>query len=214
MDRERLLTLRTDYETAGLSRSDLCDDPSDLFAKWFSQAWEAGLAEPHAFILATADRGGRPSARTVLMRGTDRRGIVFYTNYRSRKGGELAENPRAAGVFLWMPLHRQVRVEGSVEKVSVARSDEYFGSRPPGSRLSAVASPQSDPVPDRAWLEQRMEELWRRYPDGEAPRPPEWGGYRIAVDTYEFWQGRPSRFHDRFEYRMTASGWKADRLAP
>ena len=214
MDQERLRTLRTDYESVGLSRSDLTDDPSELFAGWFSEALEAGLQEPHAFILATADRTARPSARTVLMRGADRRGIVFYTNYLSRKGGELADNPRASGVFLWLPLHRQVRVEGAVQKVSDVRSDDYFGSRPPGSRLSAVASPQSRAVPDRAWLEDRMGELWVRYPDGDAPRPPEWGGYRIIADRYEFWQGRPSRFHDRFEYRLLEGGWVAERLAP
>lgn len=214
MDQERLRTLRTDYESAGLSRSDLTGDPSELFARWFSEALEAGLQEPHAFILATSDPAGRPSARTVLMRGSDPGGIVFYTNYRSRKGGELARNPRAAGVFLWLPLHRQVRVEGAVERVSAGRSDDYFRSRPPGSRLSAVASPQSEAVPDRAWLEDRMEGLWLRYPDGDAPRPPEWGGYRIVADRYEFWQGRPNRFHDRFEYRLLDGEWAAERLAP
>ena len=214
MDQDRLRTLRTDYRSAGLSRSDLTGHPSELFARWFSEALESGVQEPHAFILATADRNARPSARTVLMRGADRRGIVFYTNYRSRKGEELADNPRAAGVFLWLPLHRQVRVEGEVQKVSGARSDDYFGSRPPGSRLSAVASPQSRPVPDRAWLEDRMKRLWERHPEGDAPRPPEWGGYRIIADRYEFWQGRPNRFHDRFQYRLLDGGWAAERLAP
>ncbi len=214
MDSQRLLTLRTDYESAGLRRTDLTEHPSDLFGAWFSGALEAGLAEPHAFILATADVGARPSARTVLMRETTRRGIVFYTNYQSRKGGELAANPRAAGVFLWLPLHRQVRLEGRVEKVSPERSDQYFRSRPPGSRLAAVASPQSDAAPDRAWLEKRMDELWKRFPDGEAPRPSHWGGYRLIPDRYEFWQGRPSRFHDRFEYRLVEGGWVAERLAP
>ena len=214
MDQERLRTLRTDYESAGLSRSDLPADPSELFARWFSEALEAGLQEPHAFILATAGRDAGPSARTVLMRGTDRQGIVFYTNYRSRKGAELAENPRAAGVFLWLPLHRQVRVEGRVEKIPGAQSDAYFQSRPAGSRLSAVVSPQSETVPDRAWLENRMDELWRRYPDGDVPRPPGWGGYRIVTDCCEFWQGRRSRFHDRFEYRLLNGGWAVERLAP
>lgn len=214
MDQDRLRTLRTDYRSAGLSRSDLTDHPSELFARWFSEALESGVREPHAFILATADRTARPSARTVLMRGADRRGIVFYTNYRSRKGVELAGNPRAAGVFLWLPLHRQVRVEGAVRKVSGSRSDDYFGSRPPGSRLSAVASPQSRPVPDRAWLEDRMKRLWERHPAGDAPRPPEWGGYRIIADRYEFWQGRPNRFHDRFQYRLLDRAWAAERLAP
>ena len=214
MDSERLRTLRTDYESAGLSRSDLTGDPSELFGRWFSEALDAGLAEPHAFILATADARARPSARTVLMRETNADGIVFYTNYRSRKGAELAENPRASGVFLWLPLHRQVRVEGRVEKVSDRRSDAYFRSRPPGSRLSAVASPQSEAVPDRAWLETRMEQLWTQYPEGEAPRPPHWGGYRLIPDAYEFWQGRPSRFHDRFEYRRRNGEWAAARLAP
>ena len=133
MDGQRLLTLRTDYESGGLARSDLTDDPSEIFARWFSEALESGLVEPHAFVLATADREARPSARTVLMREMDRRGIVFYTNYRSRKGADLAENPRASGVFLWMPLHRQVRIEGRVERVPGAQSDAYFSARPPGS---------------------------------------------------------------------------------
>ena len=214
MDRQRLLTLRTDYESGGLARSDLTDDPSELFARWFSAALESGLVEPHAFVLATADREARPSARTVLMREMDRRGIVFYTNYRSRKGADLAENPRASAVFLWMPLHRQVRIEGRVEKVPGTQSDAYFGARPPGSRLSAAASPQSEPVPDRAWLEERMEEIRRHYPDGDVPRPAEWGGYRLAPDYYEFWQGRPNRLHDRFEYRWRDGGWVVERLAP
>ena len=214
MDNERLMTLRTEYESSGLSRSDLTDDPSEMFGRWFAGALEARLAEPHAFILATADSRARPSARTVLMREATGEGIVFYTNYGSRKGGELAENPRAAGVFLWLPLHRQVRVEGRVEKVSNHRSDRYFESRPGGSRLAAVVSPQSRPVADRAWLEDRMEELWRRYPDGEVARPGGWGGYRIVADCYEFWQGRPSRFHDRFEYRLRDGVWMVERLAP
>ena len=214
MDRQRLLTLRTDYESGGFSRSDLTDDPSELFARWFSGALESGLVEPHAFVLATADREARPSARTVLMREMDRRGIVFYTNYRSRKGADLAENPRASAVFLWMPLHRQVRIEGRVEKVPGTQSDAYFGARPPGSRMSAAASPQSEPVPDRAWLEERMEEIRRHYPDGDVPRPAEWGGYRLAPDCYEFWQGRPNRLHDRFEYRWRDGGWVVERLAP
>lgn len=214
MDSERLLTLRTEYESVGLGRSDLTDHPSELFGRWFSEALGAELPEPHAFILATADSRARPSARAVLMRSADPDGIVFYTNHESRKGAELAENPRAAGVFLWLPLHRQVRVEGRVEKVSESRSDAYFRSRPPGSRLGAVASPQSRSVPDRAWLEERMEQLHRRFPDGEPPRPPHWGGYRLTPDCYEFWQGRPNRFHDRFEYRLRDGSWAAERLAP
>ncbi len=214
MDPDRLLNLRTDYESAGLSRSDLTPEPFELFSGWFSDALESGLVEPHAFILATADRRARPSARTVLVREMDSRGIVFYTNYQSRKGAELAENPRASAVFLWMPLHRQVRIEGRVEKVAATQSDAYFNARPPGSRLSAAASPQSEPVPSRAWLEERTEELRRRYPDGDLPRPEEWGGYRLKPDYYEFWRGRPSRLHDRFEYRLRDGAWVTERLAP
>ena len=214
MDPDRLLNLRTDYESEGLSRSDLTDEPFELFEAWFSDALESGLVEPHAFVLATADRGARPSARTVLVREMDSRGIVFYTNYGSRKGAELAENPRAAAVFLWMPLHRQVRIEGRVEKVAATQSDAYFSGRPPGSRLSAAASPQSEPVPSRAWLEKRMEELRRRHPDGDVPRPAGWGGYRLRPDYYEFWRGRPSRLHDRFEYRLRDGEWVTERLAP
>ena len=214
MGPDRLLNLRTDYESAGLTRSELTEDPFDLFAGWFSDALESGLVEPHAFILATADRRGRPAARTVLVREMDSRGIVFYTNYGSRKGGELAENPRAAAVFLWMPLHRQVRIEGRVEKVAGTQSDAYFSGRPPGSRLSAAASPQSKAVPSRAWLEERMEEIRRRHPGGDVPRPAEWGGYRLAPDYYEFWRGRPNRLHDRFEYRLRDGAWVTERLAP
>ena len=214
MEPDRLLNLRTDYESAGLTRADLTPEPFELFSGWFSDAVESGLVEPHAFILATADRRARPSARTVLVREMDSRGIVFYTNYQSRKGAELAENPRASAVFLWMPLHRQVRIEGRVEKVAATQSDAYFSGRPPGSRLSAAASPQSEPVPSRAWLEERTEELRRRHPDGDLPRPEDWGGYRLIPDYYEFWRGRPSRLHDRFEYRLRHGAWVAERLAP
>ena len=214
VDPDRLLNLRTDYESAGLTRSDLTEDPFYLFAGWFSDALESGLVEPHAFVLATADRKGRPAARTVLVREMDPRGIVFYTNYGSRKGAELAENPRASAVFLWMPLQRQVRIEGRVEKVPGTQSDAYFSGRPPGSRLSAAASPQSEPVPSRAWLEERMEELRCRFPDGDVPRPGDWGGYRLTPDYYEFWRGRPNRLHDRFEYRLHKGAWLVERLAP
>ncbi|MXX01309.1 MAG: pyridoxamine 5'-phosphate oxidase [Acidimicrobiia bacterium] len=214
MDPDRLLNLRADYESEGLSRSDLTPEPFELFVAWFSDALESGLVEPHAFVLATAGGEARPSARTVLVREMDSRGIVFYTNYQSRKGAELAANPRASAVFLWMPLHRQVRIEGRVEKVAAAQSDAYFSSRPPGSRLSAASSPQSETIPSRAWLEERTEELRRRYPDGDLPRPEEWGGYRLNPDYYEFWRGRPSRLHDRFEYRLRHGAWVTERLAP
>ena len=207
--------LRRDYGTGGLSEADAGDDPFALFRRWFDQALAAGLPEPNAFTLATSTPDGIPSARTVLLKILDDRGFTFFTNYDSRKGREMAANPRVALVFLWHQLERQVRVEGTVELVTPAESDAYFVNRPLGSRLGAWASAQSAVIPDRAHLERQHAELMAKYPDGNVPRPPHWGGYRVLPAVIEFWQGRPSRLHDRIAFTRRPDGrWRRERLAP
>ena len=209
-----LAALRVEYESTGLSRADMAADPFDEFALWFEAAVAAGVDQANAFVLATASADGAPSARAVLMKDFSTAGIVFYTSTASRKGRELAENPRAAACFVWLDLHRQIRLEGGVEEVAPAISDAYFRSRPPGSRLAAAASPQSAVVSDRATLDARWDELAATYPDGDVPRPEWWGGFRILPDVFEFWQGRPNRFHDRVRYRRRDGDWVTERLAP
>ena len=209
-----LADLRQEYEKAGLSEADAGDDPFALFRRWFDQALAAALADPNAFILATSTPDGTPSARALLLKGLDARGFTFFTNYDSRKGRELADNPRAAMVFLWHPLERQVRVEGTVEVVTAAESDEYYAVRPLGSRLGAWASPQSAVIPDRAFLEAQHAALTAKYADGAVPRPPNWGGYRVLPTVIEFWQGRPSRLHDRIRFTRAGGTWVRERLAP
>jgi pyridoxamine 5'-phosphate oxidase len=206
--------MRREYAREGLSEADVDADPVVQFGRWFEQAEQGGLLEPHAMTLATATPDGRPSARMVLLRDFDERGFCFYTNYQSRKGDELAANPRAALVFWWDKLERQVRIEGRVERTSRAESEAYFASRPPGSQLSAAASPQSRVIDGRATLERRVTELATGQRDGQVPLPEFWGGYRLAHEVVEFWQGRPNRLHDRLRYRRAGSGWKLERLAP
>jgi pyridoxamine 5'-phosphate oxidase len=206
--------LRKEYTRAGLSESDVDPDPVEQFRRWFDEALEADLHEPNAFALATATPDGRPSARVVLLKGFDERGFVFYTNYKGRKGRELEENPRAALLFYWGELERQVRIEGTVSRTSEGESDAYYASRPRGSRLGAWASEQSRAVEGREVLEGRVRDLEAEYEGREVPRPAFWGGYRVEPEVVEFWQGRESRLHDRISYRRGAGGWEIQRLQP
>jgi pyridoxamine 5'-phosphate oxidase len=208
-----IVAMREEYMRSGLHERDLSPDPVTQFGEWFDEALNSGVALPNAMTLATATGTGRPSARTVLLKEFDARGFVFYSNYRSRKGRDLAENPRAMLLFCWEELERQIGIEGRVEQVSAAESDAYFATRPLGSRLSAVISPQSDPVANRETLEKMLEEASKRWRDSP-PRPQHWGGYRLAPDRFEFWQGRKDRLHDRLCYRKAGSEWKIERLAP
>ncbi|MCC5952758.1 MAG: pyridoxamine 5'-phosphate oxidase [Acidimicrobiia bacterium] len=206
--------MRRRLQTTGMDRSDVHDDPFEQFRRWMAEASEARLHEPEAVVLATADVHGRPSARHVLLRGLDERGVVFYTNGESQKGRELAANPWAAMCFPWNLLARQVRISGSVEVVAPELSDAYFASRPRGSQLGAWASAQSSVLADRAELDRRLADATARFEGREVPRPPHWGGYRLVADEFEFWQGRPSRLHDRFHYRLDDGIWRIERLSP
>ena len=213
-----LADLRQSYERSALDAAALPTDPVALFRTWFDDATAAGVTEPNAMTLATVAPDGLPSARIVLLKGLDARGFVFYTNHASRKGRELDATGRAALVFWWPPLERQVRVEGRAERVADSEADAYFASRPHGSRLGAWASPQSEPVASREALEGRLADAASRFPGDDVPRPPFWGGYRIVPHAVEFWQGRPNRLHDRIAYHRAPGGgddaWTSRRLAP
>lgn len=207
--------LRKDYTLEGLSKTEIDPNPFIQFKKWFDQALAAQLPEPNAMTIATATPEGTPSARMVLLKDFDQRGFVFFTNYNSHKGQELAENPQAALVFWWAELERQVRISGYVEKVSETESDQYFHSRPANSRLGAWVSNQSEVIASRELLEQRMQEFQHKYENQEIPRPPHWGGLRVIPSEIEFWQGRSSRLHDRLLYTHLEDGsWKIERLSP
>ena len=209
--------MRRDYtERGALLEADLAADWRSQFARWFAEATAAGLPEPNAMVVATADARARPSARTVLLKGYDERGFVFYTNYASRKGTEALTNPAASLVFPWFPMQRQVVVAGAVERVDRAETEEYFATRPRGSQLGAWASPQSQVVPDRAAVEAGLAAAVERFgTEGPIPPPPHWGGLRVVPDAVEFWQGRSSRLHDRLRFRRTEEGlWVLERLAP
>jgi len=209
-----LAELRKEYSLAGLVEKDLAKDPYRQFEKWFHEAEAAKLTEPNAMILATAGKDGRPSARTVLLKGFDGRGFMFFTNYESRKGRELEGNPHASLVFPWLPLERQVIIEGSVTKVSREESDAYFHSRPRASQIAAWGSPQSTLISSRAVLEESVKALEEKYAGREVPLPPHWGGWRVSPATVEFWQGRRSRLHDRLRYRRQKDEWIVERIAP
>ena len=205
---------RKDYGLAGLVEKDLARDPFRQFEKWFQEAEAAKIPEPNAMVLATATREGRPSTRTVLLKNIDGRGFVFYSNYESRKGRELDGNPRASLLFPWIALERQVIVEGAVTKLAREESEAYFHSRPLASQLSAWASQQSAIISGRAVLEESMKAVEKKYAGQEVPLPPSWGGFRLAPESVEFWQGRRSRLHDRLRYRREKDGWTVERLSP
>ncbi|MBR8298087.1 pyridoxamine 5'-phosphate oxidase [Burkholderia cenocepacia] len=211
-----LADLRINYSRASLDEADAAPDPFAQFDRWFKEALAAQLPEPNTMTLATVGADGRPSARIVLIKGVDERGFVFFTNYESRKGHDLAVHPQAALLFYWIELERQVRIEGRIEKTSEEESDRYFASRPLGSRIGAWASEQSAVIDSRATLEAREKAVSERYGDNP-PRPPHWGGYRLVPDSIEFWQGRPSRLHDRLLYTRDAAAaprWTISRLSP
>ena len=212
---EAIRLLRREYALADLVETEVTADPFGQFGRWFAEALNADLREPNAMTVATAAADGTPAARIVLLKAWDERGFTFYTNYEGQKGRELAENPRAALLFFWAELERQVRVGGDVIRLTAAESDRYFASRPFGSRLGAIVSPQSRVIPDRETLPARLHDLEAEYMGGDPPRPAGWGGYRVVPTSFEFWQGRPNRLHDRLRYRRDSKGgWTIERLAP
>lgn len=206
--------LRSDYRLKALLETEVNANPIQQFQLWFEQAVQAALPEPNAMTLATVSAAGKPAARIVLLKGFGEQGFVFYTNYQSQKGQELAKTPWAALVFWWAELERQVRIEGRVSKVSDAETETYFYSRPRGSQLGAWASEQSQVICDRTVLEQRLQDLEQQYQHQSIPRPPHWGGYRLQPDLIEFWQGRPNRLHDRLCYQRQDQSWTIQRLSP
>jgi pyridoxamine 5'-phosphate oxidase len=214
LTKESLQNLRQEYRSAELLQQDVDQNPMLQFKKWFTDALESQLYEPNVMTLATSDPYGKPSARIVLLKGFDEHGFNFYTNYDSKKGQELKENPQAALVFFWPELERQVRIEGMVSKLDPQISEDYFHSRPKGSQIGALVSPQSEVIASREALEQKVIEMKQQYADLEVPRPDHWGGYLVEPQHIEFWQGRPSRLHDRISFDLVDGNWIINRLAP
>ncbi len=215
MNQKDIQNIRSEYHSASLSEKDTAEDPIKQFDKWFNEALKSEQHEPTAMTLATATHDGRPSARIVLMKGFDSNGFAFYTNYLSRKGKEIAKNPLGALIFFWDVLERQVRIEGTIEKLSKEDSERYFRSRPKGSQVGAIISPQSQEIDDRDELEKKWSEAEAQYADKDVPKPSYWGGYVLKPRLIEFWQGRPSRLHDRILYKkIDNKNWKKVRLAP
>ena len=211
---EDIAGIRQDYQLQSLMETDVTSNPLEQFNKWWSDAVKSKLEEVNAMTLATASTDAIPSARIVLLKGITEKGFVFFTNYESHKGKELAENPNACLVFFWKELERQVRITGTVEKVAAAESDEYFNSRPEGSRIGAWASPQSNVIASREIIEDNTEKYKQQFAGGNITRPPHWGGYIVKPSVMEFWQGRPNRLHDRIQYQLKDGSWNIERLAP
>ncbi|MBK1882613.1 pyridoxamine 5'-phosphate oxidase [Luteolibacter pohnpeiensis] len=209
-----LFQFRKEYSSRGLRRADLNPNPAQQFADWFAQATEVGFHEPNAMSLASVDESGMPFQRIVLLKSFDDQGFTFFTNYTSRKAKHLEHCPKASLLFPWITLERQVIIQGTVEKVTPAESAEYFSARPRESQIGAWVSNQSDVIPSREFLMNKLEEIRNRFGDGEVPLPEFWGGYRLMPENIEFWQGGPARLHDRFFYQKTESGWSIDRLSP
>ena len=214
LNKENLQNLRQEYRSAELAETDVESNPILQFKKWFTEAVDSQIYEPNVMTLATANSDGKPSARIVLLKGFDEDGFVFFTNYDSDKGKDLAENPQASLVFFWAELERQVRIDGVVSKIDAEESTAYFHSRPAGSQIGASASPQSSVIPNRESLEEKVAQLSTEYKDKEIPRPLHWGGYLVEPTHIEFWQGRPSRLHDRLNYQLVDGSWIINRLAP
>lgn len=213
-DNHHIAHLRKNYQLMGLDENSIRTDPMEQFSLWFNAALESEITEPNAMILSTVSPEGSPSSRTVLLKGLETDGFIFFTNYESEKGRHIGNNDNVAILFLWLDLERQVRITGKASKIDSLASESYFKSRPVDSQIGAWASSQSEVVPGREYLEKKFESMKRRFSDGEIPLPPFWGGYKVVPSKMEFWQGRPNRLHDRILYTRSGNGWKIERLSP